>query len=56
MLTLNRKTDESIIISTPSGETIKIVLISTCKSHSKIGIQAPQNYRILREELNEKIE
>jgi len=51
MLKLNRKISESIIITTPTGELIKIHLFSSSRSQSTLGIEAPENYTILRDEL-----
>lgn len=53
MLILERKTNESIIIQTPTGETIEIYLQDTTRGKAKIGVDAPDEYVILREELVE---
>ena len=54
MLILSRKIDETIIIETPSGDTIEINLIDTTRGRAKIGIDAPEDYLILREEIIEE--
>ena len=53
MLVLARRTDESLIIITPSGEEIKIVIMDAYHGFAKLGIEAPAEYLILREELRE---
>ena len=50
MLTLNRKEGESIIIYKDDVE-IKITLSETHTGYAKIGIDAPKEYSIDREEL-----
>lgn len=47
MLILSRKKDESILI----GDQIKITIIDVQKNAIRIGIEAPAEYTILREEL-----
>ena len=47
MLVLTRKKDESIRI----GDDIVIKVIRTGKGHIKIGVDAPQHIRVVREEL-----
>lgn len=51
MLILTRKTDESILI----GKDIKISIISVEKNKVRIGIIAPDNVTIVREELVEAV-
>ncbi len=51
MLVLGRKLDESIII----GENIKIKVVSIDRGVVKLGIEAPKDVSILREELLEQI-
>lgn len=47
MLVVSRKPGESILI----GENIEIYLLETNDGSAKIGINAPNNVRILRKEL-----
>jgi carbon storage regulator len=47
LLILSRKKDESILI----GKNIKITVIGFQKNQVKIGIEAPEDLAILREEL-----
>jgi len=53
MLVLHRKVREKIFIFTPDGAEIEICLLSVYPGGNggKIGINAPSDYRILREEL-----
>ncbi len=55
MLVLSRKPEESIVISTPDNKEIRITLIKIeSNRRAKIGIEASEEYTILREELKEK--
>jgi carbon storage regulator CsrA len=51
MLVLSRKLDESILI----GDDIKIRIISMEKGIVKLGIDAPKNITIIRQELLEDV-
>lgn len=51
MLVLSRKIDESIIIS----DNIEIKIIDVVGERVKIGIEAPKNVTIFREEISQKI-
>lgn len=51
MLILTRKTDEEIIIDSE----IKIKILSISENQIKIGISAPENIRIFRAEVYERI-
>lgn len=51
MLVLSRKIDESIIIS----DNIEIKIIDIIGERVKIGIEAPKNVTIFREEISQKI-
>ncbi len=50
MLVLSRKTDQKIII----GSDIMITVVAVNGNRVKIGIQAPENVRILRSELENR--
>lgn len=53
MLILERKSNESIIITSPLGEQIEIHMIDTSRGRARVAIDAPEDYLILREELCE---
>ena len=53
MLVLSRRNNEQITIETPDGEKIVIRTIESRNTRMKIGIDAPQDYLILRDELIE---
>ena len=53
MLILERKSNEAIIIESPSGELIEIHLLDTSRGKAKVGIEAPDDYSIFRDELLE---
>ena len=54
MLILERKSNESITIHTPSGDNIIIHMIDTTRGKAKFGIDAPEDYLIVRDELIEE--
>ena len=47
MLVLGRKENESIII----GDTIKVTIVGRCGASVRVGIQAPKEIPVVREEL-----
>ena len=47
MLVLGRKENQSIII----GDSIRITIVGRCGSSVRVGVQAPRDVRVLREEL-----
>ena len=51
MLVLTRRLGESITI----GDNVKIVIVDIDGNQVKLGIEAPRNIEIYREELYEKI-
>jgi carbon storage regulator len=51
MLVLTRKEDESIMI----GDQIKVTVVESSGGQIKLGIEAPQEIEIYREELYEQI-
>jgi carbon storage regulator len=52
MLVLTRRPSESIVIA----DNIKITVVSVGPGRVKLGIEAPQNVRIDRQEIHDKIE
>ena len=51
MLVLTRKTDEAIIIELPNGQQVDIIVSEVKGNQVRIGIDAPRNVIVLREEL-----
>jgi carbon storage regulator len=47
LLALNRKLDERIVI----GDSIVVTVISVCKDRVRLGIEAPPQVPVLRQEL-----
>src|SRR4051794_26323795 len=47
MLVLSRKVGESILIS----ESIRVTVVQSAKGHIRLGIEAPTEVQVLREEL-----
>ena len=52
MLVVTRKTDEKILI----GEDIKVTLVAVRGGSVRLGIEAPEHVRILREEVKARID
>jgi len=51
MLILARRQGESLILRTPEGQEIKVLILGTKNGLAKIGIDAPSEIEILRDEL-----
>ena len=51
MLILARKQGESLILKTPDGTQIKVVILGTKNGLARIGVDAPSDIEILRDEL-----
>ena len=47
MLVLGRKENESILI----GDSIRITIVGRCGSSIKLGVEAPRDVRVWREEI-----
>jgi|TARA_R110000824_G_scaffold185529_5_gene366490 carbon storage regulator CsrA len=50
MLVLSRRLDESILI----GDNIRVTVVRLTNSTVRLGIEAPGDVRVIREELDEK--
>ena len=50
MLVLTRREGESLIIKTPDNKEIKVTLTRYRDAQTEVGIEAPSDYLILREE------
>ena len=51
MLVLARKQGQSLILKTPDETQIKVLILGTKNGHAKIGVDAPSDIEILRDEL-----
>jgi len=51
MLILNRKKDDGILITTMHGEQIRVCICDISGSRVRVGIDAPRDITVLREEL-----
>jgi carbon storage regulator CsrA len=51
MLILARRQEESIVITTPTGEEIKILVMDAYHGFARLGIDAPADYSIATDEL-----
>jgi len=56
MLILTRRPSEAIIIELPTGETIKVAVLSVKPDQVRIGTDAPDNIKIVKEELMEGLQ
>jgi carbon storage regulator len=54
MLVISRKPGERFIIKTESGERIEVVIHRVNGNCVRIGIEAPNDVRIIRSELDEE--
>ncbi len=54
MLILSRRTDESIIITTPEGQEIEVYVLGVKGNQVRIGIEADESIQILRSELTQE--
>lgn len=55
MLVLGRRKNESIIIKTSDGE-IRVTVLERKNGHQRLGFDAPDSVKILREEVAERLE
>jgi len=53
MLILTRRPSEAIIIELPTGETIKVAVLSVKPNQVRIGTDAPDGIKVVKEELLE---
>lgn len=56
MLVLSRLKDESIIITTPQGDKIEIVITEVSGHKVRVGIEAARNISVHRKEVQDAIE
>lgn len=50
MLVLTRKEGESLLI----GDNIKVTIVRAGANHVRVGVQAPREVKVIREELKER--
>ena len=51
MLVLGRKEGESLVITTPAGERVTIRICAIRGNTVRVGVTAPRDYEVLREEI-----
>jgi sRNA-binding carbon storage regulator CsrA len=51
MLKLARREDQSLVIITPTGEEIKILVMDAFDGFARLGIETPTDYETFIEEL-----
>ena len=56
MLILTRRPSEAIIIELPTGETIKVAVLSVKPNQVRLGTDAPDDIKIVKEELLEGLQ
>ena len=52
MLFHDLKSGQSIVIIDKDGQQIKITIVETKRRIARIGVEAPENLKVLRSELN----
>lgn len=51
MLLLRRRAEEAIVITTPTGDTIRLLVLGIeAHRYVDLGLEAPREYNIVREE------
>ena len=53
MFILTRRPNEAFIIELPNGETVKVAVLSVKPNQVRIGTDAPDDIKIIKEELQE---
>ena len=56
MMILTRRPSEAIIIELPTGEIIKVAVLSVKPGHVRIGTDASDDIKIIKEELMEGLQ
>ena len=56
MLILTRRANEAIVIELPTGETIKVAVLSVKPNLVRIGTDAPDDIKIVKAELLEGLQ
>ena len=55
MLVVTRRPGETIVIELPTGELIKVIVLSVKGNQVKLGTDAPKQLPVVREELLERL-
>lgn len=55
MLVLSRKSGESVIIVSPQGASIEVLVTKVDYNQAKIGINAPTDFKIFRKEIYDRV-
>ena len=55
MLVLTRRPGETLIIELPTGEQVEVTVLNVNRNQVRIGLDAPEQVQILREELHEPV-
>jgi carbon storage regulator len=55
MLVLTRRPGEILIIELPTGEQVEVTVLSAKGNQVRLGLDAPAEIQILREELREPV-
>jgi carbon storage regulator len=56
MLVLQRKRNESIILTGPDGTRSKITIVEVDRGRVRVGIEAPNSVKVHRDEVQEMID
>lgn len=56
MLVLSRNQGESIVIQTPAGELVEVMIVECQGKKIRVGIEAPKDHIVYRKELLQKIQ
>ena len=55
MLVLSRKGGESVIIVSPQGTSVEVIVTKVDYNQAKIGINAPADFKIFRKEIYDRM-
>lgn len=55
MLILSRKNGESVVIVSPQGTSIEVLVTKVDYNQAKIGINAPADFKIFRKEIYDRV-
>ncbi len=50
MIVLSRNQQESLFITTPSGELIEIKILDAIRDYAMLGIEIPSGYSVMKDE------